>query len=54
VANAPVPRASIRPQVVSDQLADTRSEMRALGAQYTEDHPVMKELRERERTSMAI
>jgi len=48
-ATAPDPRASIRPQVVSDELADVRNQIRALSTQYTEDHPALKALRDRER-----
>jgi len=49
VSSSPDPRASIRPQVVSDELADIRNQIRALSIQYTEDHPVIKALRDRER-----
>ena len=49
IASIPDPRASIRPQVVSDELGDIRNQIRALSAQYTEDHPMIKALRDRER-----
>jgi hypothetical protein len=50
VSTIPDPHAAIRPQLVNDELADIRSQIRALSSQYTEDHPLMKELRDRART----
>lgn len=47
-SSAPDPRGANRPQVVRQQLADVRDQIRALSSQYTEDHPRIKELRNRE------
>jgi len=52
VISAPDPRVSVSPQAVSDELQDIRSQIRALSTQYTEDHPVIKALRDRERLLM--
>jgi hypothetical protein len=49
MASAPDPRASLRPRLLREELADVRGQLRALGAQYTEEHPLIAELREREK-----
>lgn len=49
ISSTPDPRASIRPHVVRDELASVRSQIRALSSQYTDGHPLMKSLRDRER-----
>lgn len=45
---APDPRSSLRPQLLREELTDVRGQLRALSSQYTEEHPLITELRERE------
>ena len=42
------------PGRVEDELAEVRNELRIMSARYTEDHPVVKELRDREATLNAL
>lgn len=49
MASSPDPRASVRPQLVREELSEVRGQLRALTTQYTEDHPLIAELRDRER-----
>jgi hypothetical protein len=49
MASAPDPRASIRPQLLHEELSEVRSQIQALSSQYTDEHPRIAELKERER-----
>ena len=49
MTSSPDPRASLRPQLLREELADVRTQLRALSSQYTEEHPLITELREREK-----
>jgi hypothetical protein len=42
------------PPSVDDELADVRSQLRVLRARYTEEHPLVIELREREKSLVSI
>jgi hypothetical protein len=48
MAASPDPRASLRPQLVRDELADVRNQIHALSTRYTDAHPLMQELKDRE------
>jgi hypothetical protein len=49
MSSSPDPRASLRPGIVKEELDDVRNQIRALSTQFTEDHPAIKALRNRER-----
>ena len=44
------PHSISNPEIAREELADVRNQIRSLSAQYTEEHPLLRELRSRERT----
>ncbi len=49
MSSSPDPRATERPQIVKEELAGVRNQIRALSTQFTDAHPAILELKNRER-----